>query len=257
MPLVAIIRPVSDSINDCALSFQSRQPIDVRKAAEQHKAYQDCLANLGLNLISLAAEPELPDAVFVEDPAVVLDEVAIIPVMGAQSRRAESRGIAEALSLYRPIQHLVEPATLDGGDVMRIGRSIFVGVSERTNRESVRQFEEIVSSYGYRVQAVPVRGCLHLKSGCSYLGKNSILINRSMVDPKPFQSFELIDVPTEEPGAANALLINEVVIIPASFPRTRRLLEERRFSVRTIDISELQKAEGAVTCSSLIFEANN
>jgi dimethylargininase len=253
MPLAALTRPVSRSINNCALSFQERALIDVQLATAQHKAYQECLASLGVQIISLPEEPELPDAVFVEDPAVVLEEVAIIPIMGVPSRRPEGLGIANALSRYRPIKHLVEPATLDGGDVMRIGRSIFVGVSQRTNRESIHQLEEIVCRYGYRVLAIDVRGCLHLKSGCSYIGNNSILINRSLVDPRPFQSFELIDVPDEESTGANALLVHDVVIVPASFPKTRDLLERRGFVVRAIDISELQKAEGGVTCSSLIF----
>jgi dimethylargininase len=253
MLLMAITRPVSRSINNCALSFQARQPIDVAKASAQHRVYQDCLSALGVQVVSLAAEPDLPDAVFVEDPAVIVDEVAIISIMGVPSRRPEVPSIAVALSRYRPIKRLAAPATLEGGDVMRIGRSVFVGLSQRTNREGFRQLRDILRAYDYQVEAVDVGGCLHLKSACSYVGNDSILINRSFVDPEPFRSFELIDVGEEESAGANAPLVNDVVIIPASFPKTRALLEQRGFCVRIIDLSELQKAEAGVTCTSLIF----
>lgn len=253
MPLTAIIREVSSSINDCELSFHARQPIDVVKATVQHKAYQDCLADLGVLMVSLPAEPGLPDAVFVEDPAVVVDEFAVISIMGAPSRRPEARSLANALSRYRPLKFLVEPATLDGGDVLRVGRSVFVGLSRRTNRDSIAQLSDLLRTYDYRVQAVEVRGCLHLKSACSYIGNDTILVNRSWIDAERLRGFDLLDVPGEEPAAANALLLNDVVIMPASFPKTRALLEQRGFRVRAIDVSELQKAEAGVTCTSLIF----
>ena len=253
MPLMAITRPVSRSINNCALSFHPRQPIDVAKAIAQHTAYQDCLTALGVQVISLAVEPDLPDAVFVEDPAVVVDEIAIISIMGTPSRRPEARSLARALSGYRPIRQLTGPATLEGGDIIRVGRSIFVGLSQRTNREGYCQLHDILGDYRYQVQSIDVGACLHLKSACSYIGNNSILINRSLVNPEPFRGFELIDVADEEPAGANALLVKDVVIMPASFPKTRALLEQRGFCVQTIDLSELQKAEAGVTCTSLIF----
>ena len=251
--LTAITREVSASISDCELSFHARQPIDVAKAIAQHKAYQDCLAELGVRIISLPAEPKLPDAVFVEDPVVVVDEVAVISIMGAPSRRPEARTLTDALSRYRPLKFLREPATLDGGDVLRIGRRVFAGLSQRTNREGVAQLRDLLQAFDYEVQPVEVRGCLHLKSACSYIGNDTVLINRAWIDAERFRGFELLDVPNEEPAAANALLVNDVVIIPGSFPKTRALLEQRGFCVRTIDLSELQKAEAGVTCTSLIF----
>jgi dimethylargininase len=251
--LTAITREVSGSINDCELSFHARQPIDVAKAIAQHKAYRDCLAELGVQIVSLPAEPKLPDAVFVEDPAVVVDEVAIISIMGAPSRRSEARSLADALSRYRPIKFLVEPATLDGGDVLRVGRRVFAGLSQRTNCEGIAQLREMLRAFDYEVQPVEVKGCLHLKSACSYVGNNTLLINRSWIDAERFRGFELMDVPDDEPAAGNALLIKDVVIIPASFPKTRASLEERGLRVRTIDLSELQKADAGVTCTSLIF----
>jgi dimethylargininase len=285
MALIAITRPVSSSINMCELSFHARQPIDVARATAQHKAYQDCLAELGAEIVSLPAAPELPDAVFVEDAAVVVDEVAIIPIMGAPSRRPEARTLIDTLSRYRPIEFLVEPATLDGGDVLRVGREIFVGVSGRTNRDGISQLRELLEPHNYRVRPIEMRQCLHLKSACSYIGRNTMLINRSWVDADHFREFELIDVPEEEPSAANALLVKDVVVMPgisqspvpgfpshtqglggsrrkvwhpcqtlSDFPKTRALLVKRGFRVKTIDLSELQKAEAGATCGCLIFD---
>ena len=251
--LIAITRNVSPSINNCELSFHKRQPIDVARAIAQHEAYQDCLRELGVRVVSLPAEPELPDAVFVEDPAVVVDELAIISVMGAPTRRPEAKSLAEAISNYRSIKFLNAPATLEGGDVMRAGRRIFVGSSLRTNCQGIDQLRDLLQRYDYVVEPVDVRGCLHLKSACSYIGKDAVLVNRAWIDVEPLREFELIDVPAEEPAAANALLVNDVIVLPDSFPRTRALLEERGFRVRAIDVSELQKAEAGVTCTSLIL----
>ena len=254
MPLTAIVREVSSSINDCELSFHARHPIDVTKAITQHQAYQDCLTELGVRIVSLPAEPDLPDAVFVEDPAVVVDEIAVISNMGATSRRAEAVSLAAALSRYRRLEFLTDPATLDGGDVLRINRSVFAGLSRRTNHRGIEQLSYVLGCHGYTVQPVEVRGCLHLKSACSYVGNGLVLVNRSWIDVEPLAGFELLDVPADEPAAANALLLKDVVILPASFPKTRALLEKRGLHVRTLDISELQKAEAGVTCTSLIFD---
>ena len=252
--LKAITREVSPRINECELSFHQRHPIDVAKASAQHRAYQQCLHELGARVISLPAEPDLPDCVFVEDPAVVVDEIAVISIMGAASRRPEANSLAAALADYRDLAFLREPATLDGGDVMRAGRTLFVGVSGRTNREAVSQLSEILRPFDYQVNPVEVTGCLHLKSACSYIGRNTVLLNRDWINAEELRQFEWIDVPAEEPNAANALLVNDTVVLPLSFPRTRALLERRGLRTRTIDVSELQKAESGVTCMSLIFE---
>lgn len=278
--LTAITRQVSSSINDCELSFHNRQPIDIAKAIAQHKAYEECLRRLGARVVSLAAEPGLPDAVFVEDAAIVVDEVAVIPMMGAASRRPETESLARALSAYRQLKFMQAPAALDGGDVMRIGRRIFVGASSRTNSEGTAQLRAALAEFNYEVIAVDIKQCLHLKSGCSYVGRNSILVNRECVDVTRLAGFELIDVPLSEPGAANALLIEDaieagldddsegaanemvegmvkdVVIVPSAFPQTIALLEARCFTVKAIDVSEFQKAEGGVTCKSIIFNAD-
>ena len=251
--LIAITRDVSPSINDCELSFRERQSIDFTLAVAQHQAYRDCLAELGAKVVSLPAVSGLPDAVFVEDPAVVLDEVAIIANMGAASRRPEAKSLAEVLAHYRPLKFLVEPATLDGGDVLRIGRSLFVGLTKRTNREAIEQLRQLLVPYDYEVHDIRVHGCLHFKSACTYLGSQRVLINRSCVDTKLLDAFELIEVAADEPNAANTLFFNGTVIMPSSFPKTQALLERRGLRVRPIDVTELQKAEAGVTCCSLIF----
>lgn len=255
--LTAITRQVSPSINQCELSFHERQPIDVNRAIDQHTAYEQLLSELGVRVVRLAAGPDLPDAVFVEDPAVVVDDVAVISRMGAVSRRPEAKSLADVLSLYRPLKFLTEPATLDGGDVMRIGRALYVGVSARTNRDGVEQLTHLLGPYDYEVKPIEVSGCLHLKSACSYVGNDTVLVNRSWIDAQALHRLDPIDVPDEESAAANALLVSDVVILPASFPKTRALLERRGFRVRSIDMSELQKAEAGVTCTSLIFDDNN
>jgi dimethylargininase len=253
--LTAITRQVSSSINRCELTFHAKEPIDIKKAIAQHEAYEECLRGLGARVVSLAADPDLPDAVFVEDAAIVVDEIAVIPMMGAASRRPETESLARALSVYRPLKFMQSPGTLDGGDVMRIGRRIFVGASSRTNAAGIVQLRAALAEFNYEVTAVDVRQCLHLKSGCSYVGRNSILVNREWVDVMRLAGFELIDVPRSEPGAANALLIEDVVIVPSAFPRTIALLEAHGFIVKAIDVSEFQKAEGGVTCKSIIFNA--
>ncbi|HKQ05256.1 MAG TPA: arginine deiminase-related protein [Blastocatellia bacterium] len=253
MMLIALTRSVSPSINDCELTFHEQQPIDVARAAAQHHAYENALRGLGVEVVRLPAEPDLPDAVFVEDAAIVVDELAVIPLMGAASRRPETRSVAVALAAYRPLRHLEAPATLDGGDVLRVGRQLFVGLTRRTNQAGVAQLGAHLAPFGYEVQGVEVTGCLHLKSACTQVGHNTLLINRDWIDAAPFAAFDLVDVPATEPGAANALLIGETVILPSAFPRTIALLERRGLKVCAVDVSEFQKAEGGVTCKSIIF----
>src|SRR5688500_126987 len=162
--LVAITREVSPSLGDCQLTHVARTPIDVVRADAQHRAYQRVLASLGCRVLTLQAEPSMPDAVFVEDVAIVLDEVAVMTRPGAESRRGEGASVAELLSRYRPLRHIEAPGTIDGGDVLRVGRTIFVGQSGRSNAVGIAQLQTVVAEFGYRVQPVPIRGCLHLKS---------------------------------------------------------------------------------------------
>jgi len=258
MPVTAITRAVSPSMNDCQLAFVERQPIDIGKAIAQHDRYEACLRSLGIAVVSLPAVPELPDAVFVEDPAIVLDEVAIMTRMGAESRRGESASLAEAVGRFRPLRWIAEPGTLEGGDVVRIGRTLFVGRSARSNDAGIAQLARELAPLGYAVRAVEMRGCLHLKSACTYLGRDTLLANRDWVDLGGMDragGLSHIEVAPGEAAAADALAIGDTVIIPASFPETARTLERAGWRVLPIDVSELQKAEAGVTCMSLIFNA--
>jgi dimethylargininase len=250
--LRALTRQVSSTFASCELAFLDRQPIDVGKAITQHRAYEACLTELGAHVLSLPEDPSYPDGVFVEDPAIVLDEVAIITRPGAESRRGETESIAQALSPYRSLCYIREPATLEGGDVIRVGKALYVGLSKRTNREGIAQLTELLAPFGYRVVPVEVRGCLHLKSGACWAGANIILANRQWIDATPFHDFKIIDV--AEPSAADVLPIGNTFLIPSSFPRTAEVLEASGINVHPIDVSELQKAEAGVTCMSLLFE---
>ncbi len=252
--LRALTRQVSPSFAACELTFLDRQPIDVAKAIEQHRAYEMCLSRLGAHVASLPADPALPDSVFVEDPAIVLDEVAIAARPGAESRRGEIASIAQALSPYRDLHHIREPATLEGGDVIRIGKTLYAGLSRRTNREGVAQLADFLKPFGYRVLPVEVRGCLHLKSGACWAGDDIVLANRQWIDAAPFHDYKIVDVAGGEPSAADVLPVGNRLLMPSNFPRTREILEASGLSVLPIDVSELQKAEAGVTCMSLLFE---
>jgi len=253
--LTAITRIVSPAIVRCELSFIDRKPIDLGRARQQHQAYEVLLAKLGARVISLPPEPDLPDSMFVEDPAIVLDEIAVILPLGTESRRPEATSLAQKLSKYRKLAHLQLPGTLEGGDVIRIGRKLFVGLTKRSNAEGIRQLAEIVKPYGYEVISVPVTGCLHLKSAVTWIADHTLLANRAWFDTKPFVGYDWIDVDPSEPDAANALALGDTVILPASFPKTRGRIGSLDFRVTTLDISELQKAESGLTCSSLLFES--
>jgi dimethylargininase len=253
--LTAITRAVSPGIVHCELTFLARQPIDLAKAEQQHQSYQALLAKCGARVVPLPAEPALPDSMFVEDPALVLDELAVIFPLGTESRRPESISIAQALAKFRKLARVELPGQVEGGDLLRIGRKVFAGLSSRTNVEGIRQLAAILGPHGYEVRGVPVTGCLHLKSAVTYIGRNTLLANRAWFDTTPFAGYDWIDVAPEEPHAANALAIGETVIFAASFPKTRGRLEARGFHVTPLDISELQKAESGLTCSSLLFDA--
>jgi dimethylargininase len=257
LTLTAITRGVSPAINRCELGFLPRQEIDVEKATAQHQAYEACLRDLGVAVVSLPPEPDLPDSMFVEDPAVVVDEVAVITRMGATSRRGEAATLAPVLARYRPLRWIEHPGTLEGGDVLRVGRTIYIGLSGRTNQAGIDQFTEYLRPFGYSVKPVPVRECLHLKSACTRLDDRTLLANRAWLDPSTFQGLRIVDVPSEEPRAANVLAIGATVLVPTPFPGTGALLERQGWKVQLLDISELMKAEAGLTCSSILFESGN
>ena len=252
--LTAITRRVSPSINKCELTHLKRQPIDFEIASNQHEKYENILRSLGVKVISLSAEADLPDSVFVEDAAIVLDEVAVITRPGADSRKSETAGIANALSPFRKLEYIQAPATLDGGDVLVIGKTIYMGISSRSNPPAMEQMQTKLSPYGYTVKGVEISGCLHLKSAVTRVVEQTLLINPEWVNRKNFPGMAFIEIDPAEPQSANALLIGQSVLYPSAFPKTRTRLEEAGICLITMDVSEIAKAEGALTCCSLIFK---
>jgi dimethylargininase len=250
---IAITRAVSTSINQCELTHLTRMQIDVARAREQHEAYESVLESVGCRLLRVPPDERYPDAVFVEDTAIVLDELAIVTRPGAPSRRGEVDAVGQLLSEYRLLIRMQEPATLDGGDVLQLDRTLYVGRTPRTNDLGIDQLHELVKPHGYRVVGVPVSGCLHLKSAVTRVGDDLLLMNRDWAPPALFGgAWRIIDVDESEPSAANALRIGASVIFPEEMTRTRMRLESFGIDVRPVAASELGKAEGGVTCCSLI-----
>ena len=255
MSTLAVTRPVSATLDRCEISFIEREPIDVALARRQHADYEAALERAGAKVVRLPAADDHPDATFVEDAALVLDELAVIPIMGAPSRRGETVEVARCLAEYRPLARLVPPATLDGGDVMLVERTIVVGLTARTNQAAVDQVRALTAPYGYEVVPVVPRGCLHLKSACTYLGRGIVLANPEWIDPSCLGDVEVLAVGPEEAFAANAVAVNGRLLYAAGYPLTHERLARRGFEVLTVETSELRKAESAMTCLSLIFEA--
>ncbi len=250
---IAITRDVSASLAGCQLSFVPRVPIDVARAREQHAGYVRALESLGCRVLALPAQDDMPDAVFVEDVALVFDEVAVMTRPGAESRRGEGASVAPLLASLRPMRAIEAPGTLDGGDVMRIGREVYVGRSARSNDAGIGQLRTLLEPFGYRVHAVVTHGCLHLKSAVTAVADDTLLVQPAWVDVAQFDGYRLIEVDPGEEHAANALRIGDGVIHPDCFPRTRERLDRAGINVTTVDVSELQKAEGATTCCSLVM----
>jgi len=252
---IAITRPVSRSIINCELTHLERLPINLENARRQHQAYEAVLRSLGVEVRSLPEEPDLPDAVFVEDTALVLDECAVITRPGAPSRRAETESIAQALSPYRRLHRILSPGHIDGGDILRIDRAVYVGKTGRTNEHAVTQMREILSPHGYTVETVSVSGCLHLKSAATLVAPGTLLVNPDWVEREKFRHVEYVEVDPSEPRAANALVVNHTVLFPTGYPKTCARLRDAGLGIQLIETGELAKAEGGLTCCSLILEA--
>jgi len=236
------------------LTHMERSRIDPALAIQQHAAYCDALGECGVRVQVLAADDQLPDCAFVEDIAVVLPEVAVLCRPGAQSRRAELETVRSALPADRPLVRIEQPATLDGGDVLVVGRQVFVGQSTRTNEHATRALKDILGAYGYAVSAVPLAGALHLKTACTLLDPTTLLINRTWVEPEVFGSgLKIVEIAEDEPFGANTLRIGERVFVQASCPRTAALIQGLGLRTVSVDIGEFAKAEAGLTCLSLVF----
>lgn len=248
-----LVRSVSRSLDRCELQHVSRQPFDLKAARQQHADYVTALEGAGAAVTVLPEEPGLPDATFVEDTVVLLDEVAVLCRLGRTSRQPESERMERAVAKLRPVRRIVAPGTLEGGDVLRIGRELYVGHSSRTNAEGIRQLQEIVFPLGYSVLVVPVIECLHLKTGATSPAPGLVLLNPGWIDAGPFAEFEVVRVPDMEPWAANTMAVNGTVFVASTSPRTADLLASRGLRVVQLEISELQKAEAGLTCLSVLF----
>ncbi len=251
---LAITRQVSRSIVNCELTHLARTPIDVERARRQHEQYEKALKQLGAAVLSLPEEPDLPDAVFVEDTALVLDECAVILRPGAESRRAETESIERVLSPYRRLFHIEAPARVDGGDILRLGHDLYLGITTRSDAEAAGQLQELLGPSGYSIRPVTVTGCLHLKSAATQVAPNTLLVNPKWVDKSHFRGVKFIEIDASEPYAANAVLLGDAIIYSASYPGTRKRLEAAGVKLATVEADELAKAEGAVTCCSLILQ---
>ena len=249
---IALTREVPPTIVNCELTHLEREPIDFRRAVEQHWQYEKLLTELGCTVERFPPLPDFPDSVFVEDTAVVLQELAVLTRPGAASRRPEVKSVADVLREYRRVAFIDNPGTLDGGDVLTIGRTIYVGASTRTNADGIRQLAQLTSQYGYTVRPLTTSGCLHLKSAVTRVAEDVVLLNPDWVDPFAFEEMRRIEVHPAEPFGANALWIGDSVIYPTGFDETRRRLERFGIKVNPVETGELQKAEGAVTCCSII-----
>lgn len=250
---VAITRKISPRFNECEITHIDRTPIDLEIARTQHSDYVHALSSLGCQVIELPEEPNLPDSVFVEDTAFILPEVAVITRPGADSRKPETESIIKALSPHRSLVYVTEPASVDGGDVLVLGKNIYIGMSLRSNQHAVDQIQGLLHEYGYTVAGVEMHNCLHLKTALSKVDNQTVLINPNWVDTSHFKEFHWIEVDASEPFAANCLPINGHIIYPTSFPKTAQKLTAHGCKIIPVQVDELAKAEGAVTCCSLIL----
>jgi dimethylargininase len=251
--MLALTHVPSPNLDQCQRTYVGRVPIDYGRAVRQHEDYCRLLRQCGAAVRTLDVNRALPDSVFIEDTAVVLDEVAVLASMGAPSRRAEPAGVEPELRKYREVRRVEAPATLEGGDVLRVGRRLLVGLSSRTNAAGLGALQAVAGRFGYAVTAVPVRRCLHLKSACAALPDGRLLVSPDWLDVRALQEFGVVRVPGAEPDGANAAVVGTSVCLPAAHPRTADLVGRLGFEVRAIDLSEFAKAEGCVTCLSILL----
>ena len=249
---LALTRAVPPSVYRCELTHLARTPIDYARAVEEHNAYERALERRGCRVERLPDAPDLPDSVFVEDAAIVFETLAVIARPGAVSRRGEVPAVAEALGRHRRLAFIESPATLDGGDVLVTPRGVFVGITARTNEEGVRQLAGILAAAGLPVTSVAVRDCLHLKTAVTLADADLLLMNPACVDANPFAGFRILHVDPLEPAAANVVRIGDRVLCAAEYPRTQARLESAGVSTMSVPAGELAKAEGGLTCCSLL-----
>ncbi|MBA2338970.1 MAG: dimethylargininase [Pyrinomonadaceae bacterium] len=254
--LVALTHIVSPLIEDCELTYVERERVDYERAVEQHAAYCRMLERCGAKVVKLTANAAFPDSCFIEDTAIVTDDLAIVTRMGALSRRDETAGVEKEIVKYRNVERVALPATIEGGDCLQAGKNIYIGVSCRTNEGGVAELKRLLEPRGYRVTSVEVKKCLHLKTACTFLNDETLLANPRWVDLTPFENLNILHVPESEPWAANAVRVNGSVCVDAGSTETFDLVSRVHDRVEQIDVSEFRKAEGSLTCLSIIFDDN-
>ena len=226
---------------------------DYKKALQQHKAYCEALRKCGLKLVILKPEIRFPDGEFVEDTAVVTERCAVITRLGAETRRGEEFKIKKVLQKFKKIKIIKPPGTVDGGDILRAGNHFYIGLSERTNKEGANQLGFILAKYGYGFKTIPVKKVLHLKTGITYIGRNNMVTIDKFAKNKEFSNFNIIKIDKSESYSANCLLINNFLLIPKGFPKTKEKLQALGYKILEIDMSEFQKMDGGLTCLSILF----
>jgi dimethylargininase len=249
---LALVRKPGLELGRCALTFVERRPIDVARAREQHAAYVAALERAGWEVRFLPRMPDHADATFVEDAAVVLPELALIPRLGDDRRRAETESVRAALEPLRPLLELKPPTTLDGGDVLAVESVVYVGQSRRTNHAGLKALAHALFEHGYAVKAVEVLRCLHLKTACTSLGGDRVLANPSWIEMKRMRGIELVEAHPDEPFGANVLALDDRVLASASHPRTNEGLARLGYTVEPLELDELEKAEAGITCLGLL-----
>lgn len=245
-------RPACSFVN-CEVRQVPREDIDLHLAFQQHEAYCQALRQLGSAVDVLPPEEAFPDSVFIEDNALILNELAVMMSMGMSSRQGEPALLSPVLGRHRRLARISPPATIEGGDVLRMGNRLYVGVSSRTNREGVEALRAIVEPLGYAVTPVSIRGCLHLKTACTLLDDETLLVNPAWLDSDVLESFRLLRVPVEEPFGANVLRLPGGVLVQVSCPLTRDLIEAQGYDTACVELSEFSKADAGLTCLSLLI----
>lgn len=252
--LIGFTHAVSPNIPSCEITFIDRAQINYELAVRQHDEYCAVLKKCGVVVKRLSANLSYPDSCFVEDTAIVLDELAIVTSMGTASRRGETAAIEAELSKYREIAQIQLPAMIEGGDVLQVGRKLFVGLSSRTNAQGIKELSRITEPLGYSLSPVNIKSSLHFKTACSAINDETLLVNPNWIDLEPFKGFNVLFTPDDESWAANTLRISDITCLQAGFPKTVELVERLHHRIEILDISEFRKAEAGISCLSIILQ---
>lgn len=252
--MIALTRRPAFALVNCEVGYAPRQEIDLQLAFQQHETYGQALRQLGVAVEVLPPEEAFPNSVFIEDNAIILDELAVVTSMGTPSRQGEPELLRPVLDRHRRLATIAPPAMIEGGDVLRMGKTLYVGVSTRTNREGVEALRAIVEPLGYGVTPVGIRACLHLKSACTSLDDETLLVNPDWIDSNALKAFRLLHVPAEEPFGANVLRLPGGVLVQTSSPLTRDATESQGFATACVEVGEFAKADAGLTCLSLLIE---